>query len=172
MLENENLVLRALEPEDVDLLYEWENDIKLWQFSNTLTPFSRFQLKQYIEASSLDLYQTKQLRLIIELSDSDRSVVGMIDLFDFDPYHQRAGVGIMVHEKWRKRGFAGEALSLFTAYCEQHLGLHQIYCNISKSNKPSIALFEAAGFKLIGNKKDWLKTKNAYEDELMYQKIL
>ena len=35
------IILRALEPEDVELLYTWENDHLIWQVSNTLIPFSR-----------------------------------------------------------------------------------------------------------------------------------
>ena len=31
LLENERIILRALEPEDLDVLYRWENDASLWQ---------------------------------------------------------------------------------------------------------------------------------------------
>jgi len=40
------IILRALEPEDLELLYEWENDMANWLISNTLAPFSRFTLKR------------------------------------------------------------------------------------------------------------------------------
>ncbi len=96
MLESNGIRLRALEPEDVDLLYEWENNMEICEVSNTLTPFSRYQLKRYIESSKLTLYQTKQLRLIIE-ADEDGGLLlsGMIDLFDFDGVPiNRGGSGV------------------------------------------------------------------------------
>ena len=36
LLENERVCLRALEPEDLELLYRWENDSELWEVGNTL----------------------------------------------------------------------------------------------------------------------------------------
>ncbi|WP_234445726.1 GNAT family N-acetyltransferase [Carboxylicivirga marina] len=166
----EELVLRALEPEDIDLLYKWENDMKIWEVSNTLTPFSKHQLVKYIEQSQLDVFQTKQLRLIIELEVS-KQVVGMIDLFDFDAFHQRGGVGIIIHQDYRQKGYAFEALQLFTQYCFNNLALNQLYANISINNNASIALFEKIGFERIGIKRKWRKTKDGFVDECMYQML-
>jgi diamine N-acetyltransferase len=165
--------LRALEPNDVETLYKWENDMSLWQVSNTLTPFSKVQIHKYIQHSSLDIYQTKQLRLMVEAVTEDGAVnsVGMIDLFEFDPYHQRAGVGIMVHSSYQGHGIAKEALLLFVDYCFGRLGLHQLYCSIGIENTASIALFESSGFEKIGIKKDWRKTLSGYKDEALYQLI-
>ena len=60
-LSNDKVVLRALEPEDVELLYGWENDSDLWQVSNTLAPFSKYVLTQFIESQMQDIYQTRQM---------------------------------------------------------------------------------------------------------------
>ncbi len=67
MIRNDKIILRALEPADADLLYQWENQMELWSVSNTLTPFSRHQIITYINQISLDIYQTKQLRLMIDI---------------------------------------------------------------------------------------------------------
>lgn len=74
------VTLRALEPEDLEILYQWENDPKIWQSGHTLTPFSRFVLKQYLENSHLDIYQTKQLRFIIELIDPSKKKKSLLVL--------------------------------------------------------------------------------------------
>ncbi len=172
MIEADGIVLRALEPEDVELLYEWENDMKLWVVSNTLTPFSKYQLKHYIENSKLNLFQTKQLRLIIEVKEGENLfTAGMIDLFDFDPFHNRGGVGIVIHSSLRGKGYAKRALSVFVEYCFGYLHLHQLYANILTDNKASISLFESEGFELTGTKREWRKTTKGYVDELFYQKI-
>jgi len=172
MIEGEGIVLRALEPEDVDLLYRWENDMKLWVVSNTLTPFSKYQLKKYIETSKLNLFQTRQLRLMIDIVDDSGTVtVGMIDLFDFDPFHGRGGLGIVIHSEYRGKGYAKKALNTFTDYCFGYLHLHQLYANILKDNEVSIALFESVGFELSGRKKEWVRTFSGYVDELFFQKI-
>ncbi|WP_227625579.1 hypothetical protein [Geofilum rubicundum] len=41
MIQNDEVLLRAVEPGDVDLLYDWENRMELWPVSNTLAPFSK-----------------------------------------------------------------------------------------------------------------------------------
>ena len=171
MINNNNIILRAVEPADVDLLYNWENDMKLWQISNTLVPFSRYQLMQFVKSTSLDIYQTRQLRLMIDDSKSTQTV-GMIDLFDFDPFHNRGGLGILVHEKWRNKGIANDALKLFIDYVSSNLGIHNLYCNVMADNEISIKLFSGLGFELVGRKKEWLKIKDKYEDELMFQLII
>ena len=173
MLEGKNIKLRALESSDIDLLYEWENNTDIWTISNTLNPFSKHILKQYLENSHLDIYQTKQLRLIIDLKSNDKNVpVGTIDLFDFDPYHLRAGIGILIYsEKNRKKGYATEALQLLINYSFHYLGLHQLYCNIASDNMKSIKLFTKVGFIIVGEKKDWIKTPSKWINEYLLQLI-
>lgn len=162
---------RPVEPEDLELIYQWENDPKIWQVSNTLVPFSRYILKQYIAESHRDIFEAKQLRLIIE--NIDGKAVGAIDLFDFEPYHQRAGIGILIYNKDEQgKGLATDALRLMASYATDILGLHQLYANITVDNEASIHLFKKVGFQLAGNKKDWIKTASGWLDEELYQLIL
>ena len=172
LLKNESVILRALEPEDLEFLYQVENNPEIWNISNTISPFSKYILKQYIENSHHDIYTNKQLRLIIATIENPGNPVGAIDLFDFDPYHMRAGIGILIHnEVDRKKGYAFAALNTLIKYCFNHLHFHQLYCNISADNSKSIHLFEKAGFIKAGNKKEWLKTIGGWEDELFFQLI-
>ncbi len=162
---------RSLEPEDLEIIYQWENDPKIWQVSNTLTPFSRYILKQYIEESHRDIFDTRQLRMMIE--DSTGRAVGAIDLFDFDPFHQRAGIGILIYNKEDQgKGFATDALRLMALYATKVLGLHQLYANITVDNQTSIHLFKKNGFEFVGTKKDWIKTSDSWLDEELYQLLL
>ncbi|NBC82043.1 MAG: GNAT family N-acetyltransferase [Bacteroidetes bacterium] len=170
---SEEIRIRALEPEDIDRLYQWENDTNIWQVSNTLTPFSRHVITQYVQNAHLDIYQTRQLRLMIDLHSEEKTeTIGAIDLFDFDPFHNRAGVGILIkNSDHRNKGFASEALSLFINYAFHTLQLHQLYCNIDETNDASMRLFEKHNFERIGKKRDWIKTNNGYIDEYIYQLI-
>ena len=147
-----------------------ENDSSHWEVSHTQTPFSKFILKKYLENSHLDIYESKQLRLIISENEKNESV-GMIDLFDFNPQHQRAGIGILLLDKFAKKGYASEALSLLISYCFETLQVHQVYASMTKDNKESIALFKKHNFKNTGLKRDWIATKDGFKDELFYQLI-
>ena len=169
-LKGEHIYLRALEPEDLDFVYLIENDERIWEMSTTQTPYSRFLIKQYLENVHQDIYEAKQLRLVI--CSYDEAVLGLVDLFDFNPTHNRAGVGILIAEKeHRGKGYGKEALNLVINYGETHLRLHQLYANISVDNIASIALFKKQGFKKIGIKKEWNLVDGKYKDELLYQLI-
>ncbi|MBP5455687.1 MAG: GNAT family N-acetyltransferase [Paludibacteraceae bacterium] len=169
-LENEVIRLRALEPEDLESLYEWENNDLFWADGNSIAPYSRFVLRQYIEQQSLDIYSLKQLRLMIELK-GERKPIGTIDLFDFDPYHSRAGVGILVDARYQSKGYATQALFLLCNYAFRLLKLHQLYCHVNERNEASIRLFQKAGFVECGCLKSWSKDENGWQDCLIFQKI-
>lgn len=170
-LQGEHLVLRALEPADLDFLYALENDPDIWEISGTLTPYSRKVLQQYLEGAHRDIYEVKQLRLVICL-EPEGPGIGLIDLFDFDPRHMRAGVGIVIAESAsRNRGYGAEALQLLCAYAFDTLGLHQIYAGVGAANAPSLRLFRKLGFEQTGTRKDWLRTADGFRDEVFFQKM-
>jgi diamine N-acetyltransferase len=168
-----NLLLRAPEPSDIDIIFRWENDTRIWHLGNTLVPYSRFAIEQFVLNTDNDIFASKQLRLMIDWHSSSigTTTIGSIDLFDFDPQNKRAGIGILIDEASRRKGFAFEALNLFIEYCFKTLNLHQLYCNIEKSNEESINLFSKAGFKACGEKKEWLLRDGKWTDELMFQLI-
>lgn len=171
MLSNQQITLRALEPEDLDLLYHWENNSEVWKVSNTHTPMSKFILANYIKSSDADIWEKKELRLVVE--NKEQEAVGTIEVFDFDPYHQRAGLGIIIFKKAdRRNGTASAAIQLILEYLKSEIGVHQVYVNIAADNSPSIQLFEQLNFQEIGIKKQWLKRPNSWVDEIMYQRFL
>ncbi len=170
LLEDKRIYLRALEPEDLDTVYRWENDSSLWQLSNTLEPFSRFVLKLYLERVGEDLQVRKQVRMMIMEKDT-REAIGTVDLFDVDFFNQRAGVGVFIESSYRENGYASEAVGILLRYAFEHLCLHQVYCNVGADNEQSLALFEKLGFVLVGEKKDWARTADGYQAEWLLQKI-
>ncbi len=161
--------LRALEPSDLDFLFALENDQRLWTVSNTLVPFSKFTLKEYIAHAKDDIFTAKQQRFVI--SDAQNATMGLVDLYDFDPIHHRAGVGIVIAASHRGKGIGKEALSLIEEVAFQRLQLHQLYAGVGEDNPASLALFKAAGYEQCGLKKDWNYYNNGYHNEVVFQKI-
>jgi diamine N-acetyltransferase len=106
-IKGEDIALRAMEPADVDLLYTWENRRDLWAVSYTQTPFSKSVLNDFVNASHQDIYTIRQLRvMIVELSTNE--TIGTIDWYEFEPQHQRVGLGIFVHENFRHLAFTAD----------------------------------------------------------------
>lgn len=175
MIRGKNILLRALEPSDIDLMYDWENNTEIWPVSGTLTPFSRHTMEQFIKVAHQDIYTNKQLRLAIEKkqnSGAQKETIGYLDLFDFDPAHLRAGVGILVAKtENRRKGFALESLNMLTEYAFNVLNLHQLYCHIHVDNEPSIRLFSAAGYKCNGELHDWTLSNGNWVNVYIMQKV-
>ncbi len=160
-----NIQLRALEPTDLDLMYRWENDDRVWFSSSTTRPLSKQTLQWYIDSVN-DIYTDKQIRLIIT---NNNIPVGCVDLFDFDPLNQRVGLGIMIDADFEGQGFAQLAIEGVKKYVFTQLGIHQLFCQIASTNTRSIALFEKVGFVHTSTKKDWLRIENQWNDELFMQ---
>ncbi len=175
MISGKNILLRALEPDDIGIMYEWENDPLNWPVSGTLTPFSRYTMEQFVNASNQDIFTSKQLRLAIDTKtnqNGEPKTIGYIDLYDFDPAHLRAGVGILIGKKnQRGKGFGLESLHLLSKYAFGTLRLHQLYCHIQVNNEPSIRLFSAAGFKCTGELVDWTLHNGAWVNVYFMQKM-
>lgn len=168
LLENDKVKLRALEPDDLDFLFSTENKSSLWEISDTQVPFSRDLLRKYIDNAHQDIYQAKQLRLVIT-DKNNRRIVGLIDLFDYNPQHQRAGVGILILKPFQGKGFASSALELFRDYAFMHLDVNQLYANIPSHNEPSLKLFKKLNFRHIGTQKNWIKINGDYKDVERFQ---
>jgi len=168
LLKNDKIQLRALEPEDLDSLYKWENNSSIWSSGNTISPYSRYVLKEYISQSHLTIYDQKQLRLIIELRETSNAI-GMVDLYDFDSHNRKAGVGILLDPAYQKNGIATDAVKLLMNYAFSFLKIHQLYAYVGITNEPSKALFLRCGFTISGTLSDWISTENGFTDVLILQ---
>ena len=162
--------LRAIEPEDLEILYTLENDTDMWDISSVHVPYSRYTLKQFIAKGTHDIYTDRQLRLMIESVD-DGTVAGIVDLIEFNPYHHRAEIGIVLAKDYRQQGIGTEVLHLIDQYAVRYLQLKQIYAYISSANEASIRLFQKAGYRHTATLEQWIYQNKEYTDVFFYQKI-
>lgn len=163
--------LRAMEPEDLDMLYTVENDMEHWASGTTNVPYSRYILHDYMSTVTGDIYADRQVRLIIE-SCSTGETVGMIDLVNFNPRHRRAELSIIIRKEMRRQGYATLAVRDVIDYVYRILHLHQLYAVVAKDNDGAVALFRRAGFDACCELKDWLYDGEKYKNALVMQFFL
>ena len=168
-ISEETISLRAAEPQDAQTIYDWENDRSLWRVSETSNPISMFQIEQFL-LSNGDLAANRQLRLMIDLKETGKAI-GCIDLFEYDPFNGRIGIGILLEKAYRNQGLAQKAVALCLDYLFNNVMVHQVYCLIDERNVESQHLFEKTGFKPCGRRKDWIKTPEGYLDAVFYQNV-
>ncbi len=165
-----NLKLRAIEPEDLDLLYRIENDTALWNIGISNVPYSRYLLHDYVANATNDIYTDRQVRMMIE--NGEGQTVGIVDLVSFDPANRRAEVGIIILNDYRRQGYATATLQQIRDYALRVLHLHQLYAYIDKNNEPSLSLFRKAGFSIAGHIPEWLFDGEHYHDACLLQLVL
>ena len=166
-----HVILRAMEPEDLDTRYKIENNQELWAVSATNVPYSRFALHEYVETNTNDIYADKQVRLMID-NDAGETV-GIIDLMNFSPQHSRAEVGIVIMKPHRQKGYATAAMEKLVAYARQTLHLHQLFLVTECDNENCLLLFEKLGFEKTALLKQWLQQKEGvYKDACLMQLFL
>ncbi|MDD2436086.1 MAG: GNAT family N-acetyltransferase [Massilibacteroides sp.] len=170
LLENNRLRLRALEPEDLELLYKWENDASLWTLGSTVSPYSYYILKKYISESHKNIYEQRQQRLMVVCKENEQTI-GMVDLYDFDPHNSRAGIGVLIDIEFQGKGYAGEAIRLIIDYAFLFLKLNQLYVHIPIDNKISRRLFTSCGFEESGVLHEWNSVPEGFSDVCIMQRV-
>jgi diamine N-acetyltransferase len=166
---NDSVTLRAIEPEDLDMLYTVENDVSSWNTGTTNVPYSRYMLHDYIANASNDIYVDRQVRFIVQW---ETTPIGIADVVNFEPQHLRAEIGIVIQTKYRDHGFARQALQQLISYAKNVVHLHQLYAMIAVDNSRSLSLFSSLGFISGGTLKDWLFDGSHYHDTIMMQLFL
>lgn len=170
LLQNENIHLRPVEPEDLELLYRWENNPELWSISDTRQPYSRYVLRQYIADTDKSIYDIRQMRLMI-VDNESKDTVGTVDLYDFDIHNSRVALGLFVDSSYQRKGYANSALKLTEDYVFDFLSLNQLYCYISENNLASRRLFENEGYHADAVLKNWIKTMDGFENIILFQRF-
>jgi len=184
-LKGPRVTLRTVQADDRDRMHDWENRPELDHLGNEHRPLTLQQIEEFIDHATGNLHVDGQLRFMIDLSPTDpphgkdplghlhvATTIGCIDLFEFDSYNRRAGVGILIAEQeHRQKGYAKEAVQLLTDYCFEVLKMRQLFCHIPVDNLPSLQLFSGCGFKETGRCRDWVKKGNAFIDAMFMQKL-
>lgn len=171
LLSNPTITLRAIEPTDLDLLYRWENDTDLWTVTDTMAPFSRQMLWQYLQNYTGDIYENRQVRFVVTLTATGQAV-GLLDLMNFDPLNNRAELGLYIASEFRGKGYGRHALRLIEAYAAGHIGMKQLYVKILVDGEECLALFRSEGYREVGTLQAWVKRGTTYHDALLLQHLL
>ena len=162
--------LRAIEPEDLDLLYRIENDVRLWNVGTSNVPYSRYVLHDYVANVTNDIYTDRQVRMMIE--NEKGQTVGIADLVNFDPANRRAELGLIILNDFRQQGYAMATLEQIHDYARRILHLHQIYVYIDERNEASLNLFRKVDYIESAHIPDWLFDGEKYHDALLFQHVL
>lgn len=168
-----NIRLRAVEPEDADLLYDVESDSSQWKANGMMAPLSRHLLLQYALSYTASPEKEGQLRLIAEASENDIPfVVGVVDIFEIDTVNGNASVAIYIIPKYRNSGYGTLCLEIISRYCLHILNLNVIIARISEVNPASRRMFEKASFVMSGSIPEFFRDEDGNHSLLIMYRLL
>ena len=163
MLEGERVTLRALRPEDVEVLWKYWADLDVSTRASTNAP--RPYTLQETQAFFEELAKKEELvRFVIEV---DGAVVGDCSLHDIDKHSRHCEVGIAIGKPHWSQGYGQEALGLLVDFAFKHHNMHRVALEVLADDDRAVACYRKVGFVEEGalRKRDWSNGK--YHDVLV-----
>lgn len=151
MVEEYNIRLRALEPEDAELLYNADNESSAVICSDMSAPLSLELLRDYAATYDADPYRAGQLRLVAETDVA----VGLLDFYDISARDRHAKIGVLILPEYRGFGLGKALVEAAKAYAWGRLGLESLLALVHSDNPVSLRLFFNAGFEDCGLLRRW-----------------
>ena len=170
----DTISLRALEPEDVDLMYQCDNDEEARIWTDYSAPLSRAQLMDYALNYDADPFKAGQLRLIAEKEQDEggKVPVGIVDLYNISQKDGKAYIGIYVLPEFRRQGTGSNILKVTEEYANRFLGLRMLVAKVSTQNGIAISLFKKAEYSQLAILPGWHRLGPAYHDIILFTRIL
>lgn len=158
MLEGINVNLRAMEPEDVPLMYNWLNNI---DFQGRYTPLiqrSKEEMKKRFTETSDD-----QKVFIMEKKDNTKIGIIFYFMVKGGPYNLLE-IGYYMILSERKKGYCTEAVKIFIDFLFLSQAIERIQATTDSRNIASQRVLEKAGFTKEGLIRKMLFMKGEWVD--------
>jgi len=163
MIRGKNVTLRTVRESDLDTLFDLLSDVQnRGEYVAWDLPTQAGHQKQFQENG---FWGDHQGILLISASDQ---IVGTI-AFIHVGCHDALEIGYAVFdEAHRRKGYATEALSLFTKYLFSTKRINRLQVSIDPANTPSIRIAEKCGFVFEGVMRGAVFSHGAYRDAQLH----
>lgn len=161
----DNILLRAIEPDDNDLLKELINDPDIEKMiGGSSFPVSSAAQAKWIDAQ---IGRTNILRCIVAQRNDPQVGLGTVILSDIDQKNGTAQVHIKLSKHGAQgKGYGTQALRAIVKYAFEQLRLNCIYAEVLLYNAASKRIFEKCGFSQDGILRSRVYKGGEYHDVL------
>ena len=164
MIHGQLTVLRAIEREDLDLLWRWANDSRvMYYWAEPYRVTSREELAARYGAGMGG--PTGQSHwLLIETADG--VPIGRVGYVELDRNNRHAEIAIQIGEpEFWGRGYGSDALVAFLGYLFYGLNLHKVWLRTGTYNERARRAYARCGFREDGVFRDHTFLGGRYYDE-------
>ena len=137
--------LRAREPEDEPLMFQWFNDPETTEFLVHRYPLSHQQEKDFISSNARVGYHGASFA-VESLAGS--KLIGSVGLHHVSPENRNAELGIAIGDKaYRDGGFGTDTMLVLCRFGFEMMNLHRIELEVFAANERARHVYEKIGFR-------------------------
>ena len=164
MLNGSLVNLRAVEPDDYRLLWQWRNDPEIMVYWGR--PGNTESLPEVARTEELQAARGTSRKYIVETQDGHP--IGQIDYYDLDWQARSAWTSIMIADRaYWGGGYGTDAMNALLRYLFTQLGLHRVSLSAHVSNTRAIRSYEKNGFQSEGTMREWAYFNGAWVDGVL-----
>lgn len=152
-METKNLILRRMNHNDINDLYEMRKDPRMHEYTDTKPDENTGETKIYIDKMNYGIDENRWIIWAIEHKQSSR-VIGSISIWNFNSERTRGELGYGIIPDYQGRGFMKEALLSVVEYGFDVMGLKELDAYTEENNTKSIKLLEKCNFTEVGRVDD------------------
>jgi diamine N-acetyltransferase len=166
MIQGEQVVLRAIEREDLPRFVQWLNDPDVLAYFGRAIPLSLWQEQQWYEDM---LQDPNTFSLAVEFEGRH---VGGAGLSKIDGCNSSAEVGLFigVPDLW-DRGLGYDTLHTLLRFGFEQINMNRIYLRVFADNARAVHLYEKSGFQHEGRWREAEYRHGRYHD-LLWMSVL
>jgi RimJ/RimL family protein N-acetyltransferase len=159
------VLLRAIEMRDLELLHKWANDPEIWQ----LLDGWHFPSSMASQMKWFESLQADQLNQRFAIEVPDQGLIGTANLVNIDWKNNHAFHGMMLGEKrHRGKGYGTDTVMTIMRYAFEELHFERLDSTIIEYNDISRKLYcEKCGWREEGRLRNWYWRKNRYWDKIV-----
>ena len=143
ILETDRCVVREMEEEDLDALYQIYEPESVSRYMENLYE-DREKERQYIRDYKKYVYAFYEYGMWIIEEKTTGEIIGRAGI---DPKDEENELGYVIGVPWQNQGYAYEVCGAILEYAEKELGLSEIISRVQPDNKISIRLLHKLGFQ-------------------------
>lgn len=147
-LENEKIIIRKMEIDDVDDLSGITNNDNVYKY---IPPFLYKKSKKVLETAiknigSRDFEKEKWIIAGIYLKDNPNKLIGLAEMFDYKNRENKITIAYRINEDYWNQKLATNALMLMVEYLTKEIGITTLQAFVMPENVYSTKVLMSNGF--------------------------
>ena len=146
MIELDNIGIRAVELDDLEIIKSWRNDEGLRRYFREYRDFSKGQILKWYEG----MIHNKDFEMFVIEDLNTSEVVGVTGLTYIDWVNRHSDVHFYIgkNSEWIDKNISPIAIKLILDYGFNYLNMNKLWVEIYEIDEKKIKFFKSNGFEI------------------------